>query len=78
MIMYVLQGTFRKLVIYHGSLAREDLQAAIPYTCASGGPNRTQQGPRSKPAPSTLASPRPAEDQPLRFYVFCSRRVMGF
>lgn len=47
MIMYVLQGTFRKLVIYHGSLAREDLQAAISPDLCLRGPNRTQQGPQS-------------------------------
>ena len=39
MIVYVLQGTFRKLAIYHGSLAREALQAASSPDLCLRGPN---------------------------------------
>ena len=54
MIMYVLQGTFRKLVIYHGSLAREDLQAAISlHLCLRG----------SKPNPAGT----PKQTSPIHF-----------
>ena len=54
MIMYVLQGTFRKLVIYHGSLARDDLQAAISlHLCLRG----------SKPNPAGT----PKQTSPIHF-----------
>ena len=70
MIMYVLQGTFRKLVMYHGSLAREDLQAAISLHLCFRGPNRTQQGPQSnQPHPLWLLLD-PQKISPYEFMFF--------